>query len=399
MKIAFFTNFINHHQVPLADEFYKILNDNYKMVTFEPIPEEFLRRGYKDYSDRPYLIEAFKDNTQIEYAKDIIKKFDVVIWGDAPEELIHERIESNLLTFRYTERFFKRFDRRFLQKDFWKTLYYNHTVYRKNNCYVLAANAYQRFDTSVIFSYPGKVYKWGYFIKSKDLKYDEIEKVQNDNFITMLWCATFSECKHPEIVIHLAHKMKSDGINFVIDMYGSDGGLKGDIIELIKKLDLKDCVRLCGSVSNEEMLYVMEKHQIYLFTSDYGEGWGAVLSEAMGAGCVVIASDSAGATKFLVNKENGIIYRCGSFKNLYDSVKSVINDIDKRKRLAVNAYDTMHNVWSPQNAAKNFILLVDNLMYHKKDIIKYGPCSKARFIIPNFIDIVVPIIKRKFSIK
>lgn len=29
MTITFYTNFINHHQVPLADEFYKLIGDGY----------------------------------------------------------------------------------------------------------------------------------------------------------------------------------------------------------------------------------------------------------------------------------------------------------------------------------------------------------------------------------
>ena len=47
MTITFYTNFINHHQVPLADEFYKLIGDGYTMVTFEPLPEEFRKRGYE----------------------------------------------------------------------------------------------------------------------------------------------------------------------------------------------------------------------------------------------------------------------------------------------------------------------------------------------------------------
>ena len=49
MTITFYTNFINHHQVPLADEFYKLIGDGYTMVTFEPLPEEFRKRGYEDF--------------------------------------------------------------------------------------------------------------------------------------------------------------------------------------------------------------------------------------------------------------------------------------------------------------------------------------------------------------
>ena len=52
MTITFYTNFINHHQVPLADCFFKLIGDNYKMVTFTPLPDEFRKRGTAIYDIR-----------------------------------------------------------------------------------------------------------------------------------------------------------------------------------------------------------------------------------------------------------------------------------------------------------------------------------------------------------
>ena len=57
MKVVFFTNFINHHQVHIADELYNMLGDNYTFVATEAIPQSFKNNGYPDYSDRPYLLK------------------------------------------------------------------------------------------------------------------------------------------------------------------------------------------------------------------------------------------------------------------------------------------------------------------------------------------------------
>ena len=59
MTITFYTNFINHHQVPLADCFFKLIGDNYKMVTFTPLPDEFRKRGYEGYSYEEYVRKAY----------------------------------------------------------------------------------------------------------------------------------------------------------------------------------------------------------------------------------------------------------------------------------------------------------------------------------------------------
>ena len=37
----------------------------------------------------------------------------------------------------------------------------------------------------------------------------------------------------------------------------------------------------------------------------------------------------------------------------------------------------MQNVWSPANAAKNFLQLVDDLQHGRDTSITEGPCSKA----------------------
>ena len=46
MKIAFVTNFYNHHQKPLADTLYSMLGDDYYFIETSPITEERLKMGW-----------------------------------------------------------------------------------------------------------------------------------------------------------------------------------------------------------------------------------------------------------------------------------------------------------------------------------------------------------------
>ena len=46
MRIAFITNFYNHHQKPLADAMYAALGDDYYFIETAPIPEERLNMGW-----------------------------------------------------------------------------------------------------------------------------------------------------------------------------------------------------------------------------------------------------------------------------------------------------------------------------------------------------------------
>ena len=99
------------------------------------------------------------------------------------------------------------------------------------------------------------------------------------------------------------------------------------ITNLIDKLEVGRYVSLLGNLPNEEVLQMMRESHIFIFTSDRGEGWGVVLSEAMANGCTVVASNKIGAAPFLVkHKKNGMLFQSGSIKSLYKAVKFIIEN-------------------------------------------------------------------------
>lgn len=71
----------------------------------------------------------------------------------------------------------------------------------------------------------------------------------------------------------------------------------------------------------------MEKSSIYLFTSDYNEGWGAVLNEAMNSGCAVLANHAIGAVPFMMKDGlNGRVYQNGRLDEMYSLLRSMTDD-------------------------------------------------------------------------
>lgn len=379
MTVVFYTNFINHHQVPLADEFYHILGDDYKMVTFEPLPESFRLKGYADYSYKPYLIEAFRSDEYMERAHQLSVTSDVVILGAAPECLIHERLRINKITFRYGERLFKKIDRRFLRLSYWKGLCNEHTQYRNKPLFMLAASAYMKSDVTKLFAYPNKVFKWGYFTKASDIDIHKVlESKRNIDKIRILWCGSIAQVKRPDLIVQLAYMLKKENINFNIDMVGEASGWSGLIQDMIVDLDVADCVSMLGSFPNEQVLRMMQEYHIFAFTSDRGEGWGVVLNEAMGNGCTVVASNRIGAAPFLIkNRINGLLFESGNVQSLYEQILALIDDREFRESLAIQAYHTISEDWSPRKAAENFIRLAEGIVLNSIPEIEDGPCSKA----------------------
>ena len=380
MNLVFVTNYINHHQVYLADEFYKILKGEYHFIATEPFPDFRRELGYPDFSDRPYLINVIDDANEYKRAIEIIYNADVVIHGSAEEKFVRDRISAGKLTFRYSERWFKSRPWFLTGPRGWIYFYMNHIRHRFKPVYMLCASAYTAKDVNTIGAYKDKCFKWGYFTKVDSFEGEAQEQgtSRSKKSPYIMWCARFLRLKHPELPIKLAARLKAKGYEFVLDMFGSGEELENTKL-LAKKLEVEDVVRFCGNRPNDEILMEMSKHDIFLFTSDKNEGWGAVMNEAMSNGCTVIGSDKIGSVPFLIEHGvNGLIFKSENIDSLEAKVVELLDNPIKRSALSHNARKTMREIWSPENAAKQFLFLVEGLTYNDESLIPTsGPGSRV----------------------
>lgn len=377
MKITFISNYLNHHQYPLCRELIKKEQIEFTFIATVPIRKERLELGYKDMNYEPFVIRTYENEEQAKKAEELCSQSDVVIIGSAPEKYAKIRIESNRLLFRYSERIFRRGFIYSLSPRAIRNIWKFHARYKKRNVYLLCASAYTAMDFNRLGAYKGKTYKWGYFPEVKEYQnVDELIKLKRKH--TILWVGRFLELKHPEIAIDIAKYLRKEGIDFEINMIGS-GELQKMIENNIIENGLQNHVHILGAMQPEEVRKYMEKSEIFIFTSDFREGWGAVLNEAMNSCCAVVASHAIGSVPFLINNGvNGVIYKNGSFKNIYEGVRNLLLDTDLRKTMQKNAYETMTKQWSPKVAAERFITLAENLLENQQDeVFKAGPCSYA----------------------
>lgn len=374
--LTFFSNFLLHHQTPFCEAMVRLLGDNFKFVATERIPQERLDMGYRDLSNSAdYAVNSYENEESYQKALKLGENSDVVIIGSAPDEFIKERLKQNKLTFRYYERFFKEGRWRILDPRVFRAHYKQDFRYRKKNLYMLCASAYTAPDCRFIFSYPNKTYKWGYFPPVK--KYDDIEEILKlKRPASILWTARFIKWKHPEAPLYVAKRLKDEGYNFTLNIIGS-GELEQKIKGNIAKNGLDDCVKLLGTMSPEKVREHMERSEIFLFTSDKNEGWGAVINESMNSACAVVANRAIGSVPYLIkNGENGLIYKDGNLKDLYNKVKFLLDSREQRERLGVNAYKTLTEIWNADVAAERLLKLIENIKEGKETPFTYGPCSK-----------------------
>lgn len=376
MKVTFFSYFINHHQVWVADAMYMMLGDDYKFVSIYDMPEDFRKNGYANYFDREYVVCAFTPDGMKE-AMYLARESDVAIFGGADEAQIfrEERMSKGNrcgLTFECGERWLKRGYVNLLSPRLLAFQWRYHTRYKKwEKYYNLSMSAYGTSDYKFMHTFIGKCYKWAYFTEVGELDVKSMYFTGK----RIMWCNRFISWKHPEMAIQMARQLKDDGYDFVLDMFGG-GNLLDEMKQLSSKLEVNDVVIIHGTAPNEVIRREMLNHDILLTTSDRNEGWGATVNEGMSTGCVVVGADEVGSIpRLITNGYNGLIFKAKDLNSLVFNVKQVISNPEKCKIIACNAYNTMKNVWSPQNAAERFIYLCDCLLNDNPVNIVDGPCS------------------------
>ena len=378
MNVVFFSNYLTHHQIPFCEAMYKMEGVVFTFVSTMPMEQERKEGGWEFGEIYPYELKAYADDASAQKAMELAKDSDVMIIGSAPECYVKARMKygKEKLTLRYSERIYKTGRWRVLSPRGALNRFDSYFRYMGKPLYMLCASAYTAGDLAMLGSYLGRCYKWGYFPATKT--YDSIDEImEQKEKNTLLWTARFIDWKHPEIPVEIARRLKTDGYDFRLDMIGT-GVMNEEIQTLIDEKGLQDQVKLLGTMSPEEVRHQMEKHQLFLFTSDQNEGWGAVLNEAMNSACCVVADGRIGSVPFMVEHgENGYVYQKGNVDQLYAQVKDLLDHPEKANKMGKHAYETVVDCWSAEPAAKRLVALIQALQQGKKTPYESGPCSKA----------------------
>ena len=155
------------------------------------------------------------------------------------------------------------------------------------------------------------------------------------------------------------------------------GELRQEYEEKVKALGLESSVSFKGPFEPAKVLEHMRKADIFLFTSDKYEGWGAVMNEAMSSACAVVACREIGSVPYLIKHgENGMIYRKHGKNSLYDCVTALMRDSSLRAKMQKKAYETIRDVWNAETAAKRLLHLIDCINKGEEAGYDFGPCSR-----------------------
>ena len=383
MKIIFISNYYTHHQSELSTAIADRSDVEFYFIETEPMEEERRNMGWELESKPAYVIDSVFYEKNMELCQKWIDEADIVIHGSAPTALLENRMKNDRITFLYSERIYKKKPPAYkIPIHFFR---FRKRYRRRRNLYMLCSSAYTAADFAKTYMFLQHTYKWGYFPKLYSYS-EPCGVIDQKKKNSILWVARMITWKHPEAAIAVAKRLKQEGYQFCLYMIGN-GELAESLQVKVNEEGLESCVYMLGSMKPAEVRDYMEKSEIFLFTSDRKEGWGAVLNEAMNSACAAVASHAIGAAPFLIQDgQNGFIYQDGNIEELYQKTKWLLDHPAERKQFGEKAYQTISKEWNAKKAADKFIQFCYRVLSGKEspDLYAEGVCSRAEILKDNW---------------
>lgn len=377
MTFAFVSNYINHHQIPLCEALYRELGEDYAFIQTMPMEQERVDMGWGvDVRSLPYVQCLYE--TEYDCLKKIAES-DVVMFGwTGREDLADSRLRSGKVTLRVSERIYREGQWKVVSPRGLAAKYREHIRYRRQNVCMLCAGAYAASDYHLIGAYPGKLFRWGYFTALRTYGEEQFAHMKPcDGTLHIVWAGRFIPLKHPEYMVRLAEALRDKGYRFCIHMLG-DGELEPQIRQEVENKGLTEHFLFYGYTAPEQVRDVMEKCHIHIFTSNYLEGWGAVVNEGMNSGCVEVVNAQVGAAPYLIRHgDNGLVYPDDRYDKMEELVTDLFDHWEERKDMGRRAYETIRDVWNAEHAAKELLHFSDRLLRGEIVPAEDGPLSAA----------------------
>ncbi|MEQ8925274.1 MAG: glycosyltransferase [Fulvivirga sp.] len=165
--------------------------------------------------------------------------------------------------------------------------------------------------------------------------------------------------KRQDLSIQSIRKLKELGFDVQLKIAG-EGRDKQLLMDLVKQLDLQDCVEFSGWLQLDELAKFYHKSRYFLHTAAYDPFPNAVL-EALSCGLPVVGSDTSGSVvDRVVPGKNGYIFKTNDLDDLVEKMTLIIQNKNYEK-LVENARESAIS----NNVEKNIktLLAIKNELY------------------------------------
>lgn len=222
---------------------------------------------------------------------------------------------------------------------------------------------YEHFHTWILKHYCHDYYgvskactQWsGHFhIKSKGVLYNSIDLNEIQEFqshVEPIYRKKYNIPKDATVITFTGRLLKEKGLPSLLnvverlcdeykDLYLLIAG-DGDMKEEIETRKSENIIPL-GRIGFEEIITLLTESDIFCLPS-FSEGFSTSILEAAACKCYIVTTARGGAKELLINDEYGCVIPNNSEKVLFDALKNVIRDKDKRMRGVKLTYERLEN--------------------------------------------------------
>lgn len=182
---------------------------------------------------------------------------------------------------------------------------------------------------------------------------------KNDNRLTFLFLGLIGNRKgifDLIKVIAINKHIYADKIKLII---GGNGEVK-KLLNLIKELQLEECVEFVGWISKDEKVAWLQNANIYILPS-YNEGLPISILEAMSYGQAIISTNVGGISEIVIPEKNGILIEPG---NLFEIAAAIDFFIEHPEKIEAYGLESKQIVKKhlPDIVINNLILMYNKLL-------------------------------------
>ena len=206
-----------------------------------------------------------------------------------------------------------------------------------------ASVAYPKLDISVIPN----------FTEIPDSRVGKQFKAEKINII---FARRFAVYRGTRVFTHAIERILREFNNVEVTIAGEGE----DSSWLHNHLDVFENVRFLKYESKDALSIHADKH-IAVIPTIGSEGTSLSLLEAMASSCAVVCTDVGGLTDVVINDYNGKMVEAGDPETLYQAMKELISDEDKRVKLASKAYETVSEAFSYEKWKHSWIMAIQSI--------------------------------------
>lgn len=368
MRFCFYTNSVSPHQLPFAHELVKRLGvDNYRYVTQNRVSEARLQCGWRD-EEEPWIVS----DPEHPEVRSMLEMCDVLMCAIRDFSLFDTRAKRRLPTFYVSERWFKpiRLHQffnlvlpgwlRMMRPSYFKMAYHMRRLLRADiPFYYLPCGIHAAADMAQIVGWrrpvfsvaiPGATFErirlWGYFVTASSGQ--KGNGVTKKDVLNVLWVGRMLDWKRVDTLVHAVARLRRNDIEIKLTLVG-DGPERTHLVRLAKGLP----INFLSSQPIGHIRTLMREHDVYVLSSDAGEGWGAALNEALEEGMYAIGSFEAGASATMLKESD--LFHAGDSRAL---ARLLGRCAEEKKRGALKGQGIAD--WTPVKAAEEML----DLIYH-----------------------------------